>query len=234
MQTLVFLGALLSACGGNPALTQTPTATLKPVEATAPPATSTPRPTDPPTQLPPLGLLIAPEGSSNSMVTSIIEMLQSLSMDTDLVWEVRTGLSSGETPPGVQRVVALYPAANLNELAAADPDIQFLAIGIPGLAPAPNLSQIEGDGLRPDQGAFLAGYLAAIITEDWRVGVLSQSGSGGGLAARRGFLTAPAISADYAVRCFHPLKTIHYLSIFPLAPARLTGNQRQIYSWRKG
>jgi hypothetical protein len=186
--TLVFLGTLLSACGGNPSGTATPTATLKPVEATAPPAPSTPLPTASPIPLPPLGLLIAPEGSSELVVPTIAEMLQSLSMDTGLVWEVRNGLSSGEIPAGVQMVVALYPTTNLNELVAAEPDIPFLAIGIPGLTPAPNLSQIEGDGFRPDQAAFLAGYLAAIITEDWRVGVLNLSGSGSGLAARRGFL----------------------------------------------
>jgi hypothetical protein len=114
-------------------------------------------------------------------------MLESLSLDTGLSWEVRETLSPLDIPTGAQLIVALYPTPNLNELAAAAPDLQFLAIGIPGLEPAPNLSQIKGDGFRPDRQAFLAGYLAAVITEDWRVGVITESGGGRGRAARVGF-----------------------------------------------
>ena len=52
---------------------------------------------------------------------------------------------------------------------------------------APNLSVIGSGGERADQQGFLAGYLAAVITPDWRVGVISQPDSPAGMAARNGF-----------------------------------------------
>ena len=184
---LIVLTALLSGCGETLTETPPPTVTAELVAPTTAPATDSPPPTDAPTPLPPVGVLVTPEGVLDWQAASIQEMLQSLSLDTGMVWEMRAGLSPSELPPGAQLVVALYPTPNLDELVAANPDLQFLAIGIPDLTPAPNLSRIDGDGFRIDQQAFLAGYLAAVITEDWRVGVISESGVGRGQAARLGF-----------------------------------------------
>ncbi len=84
-------------------------------------------------------------------------------------------------------MVALPPDPGIANLAAANPQAQFLAVGIPGVTVTSNLSQIGSDGERPDQQGFLAGYLAAVITPDWRVGVISQSDSPAGKAAQNGF-----------------------------------------------
>jgi hypothetical protein len=87
----------------------------------------------------------------------------------------------------VRIVVALPPASGLAELAASAPETQFLAFGIQGLQPTPNLSAIASPAGRPDQLGFVAGYLAAVITEDWRVGVVSEAGTTPGKAASLGF-----------------------------------------------
>jgi hypothetical protein len=88
----------------------------------------------------------------------------------------------------VRLVVALTPDPGVASLAAAHPGTQFLALGAPGLEPMENLSVSGAQGERPDRQGFLAGYLAAVITPDWRVGVISRSDTPSGLAAQGGFV----------------------------------------------
>ena len=54
---------------------------------------------------------------------------------------------------------------------------------------APNLATIGVENNQPDHQGFIAGYLAALVTDDWRVGVLASSDTAAGLAERTGFLT---------------------------------------------
>jgi len=55
------------------------------------------------------------------------------------------------------------------------------------LQPAQNLSVVGAGGDRPDRQGFLAGYLAAVITRDWRVGVISPTDLDSGRSALQGF-----------------------------------------------
>jgi basic membrane lipoprotein Med (substrate-binding protein (PBP1-ABC) superfamily) len=85
-------------------------------------------------------------------------------------------------------VIALPPDPGLANLAASAPGTQFLAVGISGLNSSGNLSVIASDGTRPDQLGFLAGYIAAVITDDWRVGVISSGDTLAGKAAQQSFM----------------------------------------------
>jgi hypothetical protein len=187
---LFLLGSLFQACGrtADPATplpsnqatsTTTATATL---ELVAP----SPEPT--PTELPAIGLLYAPEGAPPWIQAAVEETLAEQPGDPPLVWETRSTLVTPDLTDEIQLVVALPPNPDLGALVSAAPTTQFLAVGIAGLQAAPNLTQIGSAGLRPDKQAFLAGYLAAVITEDWRVGVLSPGDTAAGRAARQGFL----------------------------------------------
>jgi len=73
-------------------------------------------------------------------------------------------------------------------MAASAPDTQFLAVGIPGLESAPNLTLIGKAGDRPDQQGFIAGVIAAMLSPDWRAGAISLSDTVEGRSARSGFL----------------------------------------------
>jgi hypothetical protein len=88
----------------------------------------------------------------------------------------------------VRVVTVLAPDPGVAELAAAHSEVQFLGIGIPGLQTTNNLSSIGADGERPDRQGFLAGYLAAVISDDWRIGVISPSDTPSGQASRLGFI----------------------------------------------
>jgi hypothetical protein len=101
-------------------------------------------------------------------------------------------------------VVALPSSADLAALADSHPDMGFIAIGIPGLDAGPNLSVIGPQGFRPDQQGFAAGYLAAMLTEDWRMGVISTGETADGRAARLGFLNGAIFFCGLCRPAFPP------------------------------
>jgi len=68
-------------------------------------------------------------------------------------------------------VIALPPDPGITTLAAAAPQVQFLAINIPEVTAGGNIS-VLGNNSQTDVAAFLAGYTAAMITDDYRIGML--------------------------------------------------------------
>jgi len=182
---LLAFGLAFSACrDANPNPTanpEAPTATLPFVEI----ATITPAPT--PTVQTARVLLLALEGSDPGEVVALQDVLSELAGQESLAFETRADLTSLEFDAGVRLVVAVPPDPGIANLAAANSQVQFLAVGIPGVQAASNLSVIGSEGERPDQQGFLAGYLAAVITQDWRVGVISRADTVEGKAARLGF-----------------------------------------------
>jgi hypothetical protein len=85
-------------------------------------------------------------------------------------------------------VIGLPPDQGLAALADLAKVVPFLAIGIPGLSETENLSVVGPLGSRPDVVGFLSGFVSAIVTEDWRVGVIGRSDTKTGQAAIEGFL----------------------------------------------
>lgn len=83
-------------------------------------------------------------------------------------------------------VAALPPLDSLENMASSNTSIQFIGLGFANLKPAANLSLIDA-GSRPDQQGFMAGVIAAILTEDWRVGAITLSDTPAGKAAGLGF-----------------------------------------------
>lgn len=157
---LVLLG---TACSAN-----TPAPTAQPATATA-----VPQPTLTPTPVRPLTVLLIPadypQEASNQYQSVIYELAQAAGMR----FQVRNhfDLSEAQNEPGLQVVVALPPAEGLAEMAAALPDVRFLALGVPDLEPAENLFVLGGNDQIDFQG-FMAGYIAALITMDYRVGLI--------------------------------------------------------------
>jgi hypothetical protein len=158
----LFLVAL-SACGGGEAA-----------------GTSTPVPSDtplvPPTLTPtaatPLAILVLPADldpeTSNLYQTTVYELTQT----SGLRFQVRNTLSAADLrEPGLNVVISLPPDPGIAALAAAAPQVQFLAINIPEVAAGGNIS-VLGSNSQTDVAAFLAGYTAALITDDYRIGMM--------------------------------------------------------------
>ena len=179
------LGIAISACAtiiptAKPTLTPSPSATI----------TVTLTPTITPTLTPPapLAVLWAGPGSDQDQVGKLQTELNYIVTDAGVRWQVRQQLTINDLVPELRLVVALSPDPGLEELLAAAPNTQFLAIGITGLDSAPNLTTIGAEGDRPDRQGFIAGVIAAMLADDWRVGVISLSDTLGGKAAQTGFV----------------------------------------------
>jgi hypothetical protein len=105
-----------------------------------------------------------------------------------LRWQVRQRLEPEDLNQALRLVVVLPPDPGVANLAAAAPGTRFLAVDIPGLQPSANLSMISAQGGQWDQQGFIAGVMAAMLTPEWRVGVLSVGDTVEGRSARSGFL----------------------------------------------
>ncbi|MEN8173761.1 MAG: hypothetical protein ABFS03_12900, partial [Chloroflexota bacterium] len=162
--------------------------TLTPAETSTAVPTPTAAPT--PTEKPALGILLAPPDADQALADIVQAVLADSSTDSGIRFQVLPSLDVDSFEQDVIRwVVALSPAPNLDHLGTAAPQTSFLAVGIPGLNPAPNLSIIAPGDSSHSQQSFIAGYIAALITPEWHVGVISISDSAEGQDARNAFLT---------------------------------------------
>ncbi len=142
-----------------------------------------------PTSIPPATRVLVSTGNQlpDADVQGIIAVVQSLAVQSGLSFEAIPNLTPELLTPDVKVVVVLPPDPGIIDLAGRFPDIRFLSIAIPSIQPSANLFTVGGDGPHPEWSAFLAGYISAIITEEWRVGALTQAGSNEGLLAGDGF-----------------------------------------------
>lgn len=160
---VVVISIILGACGGagDPALTSTPF----PTDTQIVPPTLTATPTIP------LAVLVIPAEldpeTSNLYQTTVYDLAQA----SGYRFQVRNTLTPADLEPGLRVVIALSPDPGIASLAAAAPNVQFLAINIPDLVAGGNVS-VLGNNSQSDIAAFLAGYTAAMITDDYRIGMM--------------------------------------------------------------
>lgn len=162
---LLILALALSSCGPKETLTPEATPTLPPT--LVPTAT----------QGVPLAILVLPAdmdaSQSNLYQTAVYELAQAAGYR----FQVRNTITAADLEPSLKIVIVLPPDPGLLALAAAAPQAQFLAVNIPGIVPAGNVSVI-GNQNRPDLIGFLFGYISAMITTeyDYRIGMIAPQG----------------------------------------------------------
>jgi len=196
------LMVLLAGCGGTPQM-EIPTPSISP-EASP---TSLPEPTEipTPTALPPTAVLWAPPEADQNLVQAIQETVSQSATEAGMRFQVHPALSLDLiNTEDVQWVIALPPAVGLNDLVMATPHVRYLAIGVEGQVAAPNLSVIVATENGHDQQGFMAGYLAAVMTPDWRVGVISIADSEAGQLARRSFITGAKFFCGFCSPTYPP------------------------------
>jgi hypothetical protein len=127
-----------------------------------------------------------PSDQSSLYQTTVYDLAQQAGMR----FQVRNALTVSDvsTEPGLKVVIALPPDPDLTGLAAAAPQVQFMGVSIPGLTAAANLSLIGTSGKPVDQQAFLGGYIAAMLSPDYRVGILTQEDNPSALTAEAAFI----------------------------------------------
>jgi len=160
---IIMLGLIVTACGGSevPAVTDTPVPTETPIV----PPTLTATPTVP------LAVLVVPAGLDAETSNLYQKTVYDLTQASGMRFQVRNTFTPADLEPGLKIVIVFPPDPGIVELAAAAPDVQFLTINIPGVSPSANVS-VLGSNSQSTIAAFLAGYTAAMLTDDYRVGML--------------------------------------------------------------
>lgn len=158
--------AVLSACG--PKATEVPTA--------IPSETPTPAPTLTPTPDTPLAILVLPPDMDQEASNLYQKTVYDLAQASGFRFQVRNTLSPADvTDPTLKVVIILPPDPGIAALAAAAPQAQFLAINLPDVVAGGNIS-ILGSGSDPNKAAFLAGYVSAMLTDDYKIGMIIPEG----------------------------------------------------------
>lgn len=212
---LASLLILVASCG--------PQATPKPTDSGVTPdltAVLTPAAVDMPTPVPTVAagrvLLLAPPDASQTIALQAV--LADLAAADGLELETLAAPAGVMLDPSVQVVVAAVSDPGLQSLVAANPEVQFLSAGIPGVQSGENLSVLGSGGRRPDQQGFIAGYLATTITPDWRVGVISTPETTSGKAARNGFANGVVFFCGLCRPAYPPFVQYPIFADIPAAP----------------
>ena len=207
----LILTLFLAACTSNPPASVTPTSTSSPASSTATHAPPTPVI---PTLTPAPGkvLFVAPD-LGTTQATAIRSRVSQLASAGNLIVDGLTALQVSDLGPDVRIVVLLTVPANLDELLTAAPKVQFVVLSAgTALDPRPNLSLIQQS---PENAAYLAGFIATIISPDWRsAGLLPDAPAGLAEAFQNG-------GRFYCGRC----TSLHGpVTAFPLAAALPAGS----------
>ena len=167
--------AVLSGCGG------------KATEAAATTAAPTDLPVSAPTVIPtlstPLALLVMPSDMDQTVSDLYQKTIYDLAQQSGMRFQVRNVLTPADlTDPTLKVVVVLPPDPGIAAIAPTAPGVQFLTVDIPNLTPGGNLSVLAGNS-QVDIAAFLAGYIAAMVTDEYHIGMLIPQGDVGAQSA---------------------------------------------------
>jgi len=154
---LILPVVLVSGCAKKPTLEQ-PT----PVVA---------QPTALPTPLPsPDRVVLVAQADFDAVLLADAEAtLRELAASSSLEFERREKVIANEITPDMKVVVFLSQPDNLGSLASGAPGTQFVAIMNEDWNPGQNVTVIRK---RDDHIAFMAGYMAALLAPNFRVGAL--------------------------------------------------------------
>lgn len=159
---LLAIAICVSACGKRG--TEAPTV--------LPSETSTPAPTLTPTPSSPLAILVVPADMDPAASSQYQTAVFDLSRDSGFRFQVRNTLAPEDLSDSTLKVVIAFPPdPGIAAFAAAAPQAQFLAVNIPGVTAGGNLSVLSNSG-QVDIPAFLAGYVGAMLTPDYHVGMI--------------------------------------------------------------
>jgi len=180
---LILIFLILAGCSSGQDI-EVPNGDLIATE-TSPPAAV---PIDTPTPLAPVGLFLTPPGSDPNLVEELNPLVGEYIKAEGYRYQVLETMSVEDFQRDDFRlVVVLPPYPDLEALVLGAPGTKFLAVGFNDVDPLENLSVLRFGGGDYDVQGFIAGYIAAMITTDWRVAVLSVQESDDALAAREGF-----------------------------------------------
>jgi hypothetical protein len=159
---------VLSACNFQPPAQPTllPTASSSPLPSVAPTPTRTPGP--------PVAVLVLPTDADPAEASQAQTTISTLAQSSGLLLDSGSSLDPAALSPDVSLILLLRKSSQgeLQAVSASLPTAHIVALADPGLERVPNLTLLQAPEDVQLQQAFLAGYTAALITDDYRVAAL--------------------------------------------------------------
>ncbi len=166
---IILAAGALAGCGASSVLDPTPIETV--LSSTS--EIAQPQVTHTPTSSPvTIAIYINPDAESDKLAGLALPIIDELAASTGLQIEELVDLSNPISNPGTQIIVLIGVPTTASDLIQNHPEIQFLIIGETDIQPGANVSTIGSEGLPRHEQSFLAGYIAALITPEWRVGMM--------------------------------------------------------------
>jgi hypothetical protein len=161
----ILIIVVLSACGRSAPETPAPP-TAVPTNTAMPTATIIPTPSTP------LAILVVPADMDKTTSDLYQKTVYDLAQQSGFRFQVRNTLTPADVAdPTLKVVIVLPPDPGVATLAPSAPGVQFLAVNIPNLSPGGNLSVLAGDS-QVELPAFLAGYVAAMVSDEYHIGMI--------------------------------------------------------------
>ncbi|MCD4673978.1 MAG: hypothetical protein K8R77_15050 [Anaerolineaceae bacterium] len=156
-----------------------------PLPPTSVPPTAIPTEAPTPTPVPGVTVLVTAGQTDASLAAAVQAQLDELARSVRQSLEVRGEIQPGDILPEWKHIIFLAPPANLQDLLNAAPETQFVVVSEVELNQTANLSVIR---LQPEKQAFMAGYMAVIIANDWRAAGLLPADEPLGLVKSTAFV----------------------------------------------
>jgi hypothetical protein len=124
----------------------------------------------------------------DSVSNELAETLELMAVEKG--WDLHSFTSFSEVTGEGEPVLIVVAGGNADLSDEMDryPNAFFILVAVTGAKPAEGVGVIGPEGMRADKVAFLSGFISAMITPDWRAGVIGVGEDGEGHAAIRSFL----------------------------------------------
>jgi len=120
-------------------------------------------------------LLVISGDSDLDIAAQVQTALELLTGESGLTLKVENTLTPEMLLSGVRVVVGMGQGIDLSGLASSAPEVQFVAIHQPAAIPTANLSVIGDPIADLQRKAFMAGYLTALVSSDYKIAGLIAS-----------------------------------------------------------
>ena len=151
-----------------------------------------------------MAILVVPTDFPTSLSQLYQKTIYDLAQQSGLHFQVRNTLAPADLDSSLKVVVALPPDPGIAALAATAPQTQFLAVNIPGVTAGGNISTIGGAGDNPDLPGFPRRIHRAMLSTDYRIGMIGEKDSARSDLAAQALPMAANFIADCAIQLHRP------------------------------
>ena len=177
---LAWVFVLLTACQAGSSQQETVTEPDNQVTAT-PDLSLTPLPTETATHTPtptqPVLMLVLPDEMDEQLAVEFQSVFEAHAAEAGLELVVVESLDPAVLGEEVKGLVIFSQDDALNQLSQVPAGTRVLVLGTVEQPLGDGVLVIDGSSASLDQAAFLAGYTSAVITTDWRIGLILTGAS---------------------------------------------------------